>query len=70
MAGAGEGLDGLEAAIEHCELALASLDAAGLFADGASLSLALDNLRRRRDEMIARTPTSARLPPPEASARG
>ena len=44
---------GLEATIEHCELALACLDAAGLFGDGASLSLALDNLRRRRDDMIA-----------------
>ena len=51
MAGPSRKLESLDAAIEQCEQALASLDSGGLYSDGASLSLALDHLRELREDL-------------------
>ena len=49
MAGPKGKLEGLDAAIEHCEQALGSLDSSGLYSEGASLAFALDHLRALRE---------------------
>lgn len=49
MAGPTGKLEALDIAIEHCEQALADLDAFGLYSEGASLSFALDHLRTLRE---------------------
>ena len=60
MAGQSDKPDGLDAAIAHCEQALACLDSAGLFGEGANLSFALDRLRDFRDQRrAAQTEASA-----------
>ena len=51
VAGPSDKLNALDAAIDHCERALATLDAAGLFGEGAALSSALDRLREIREEL-------------------
>jgi hypothetical protein len=51
MAGPRGKLEGLDAAIEHCEQALVSLDSSGLYSEGASLSFALDGLRALREDL-------------------
>ena len=51
MAGPRGKLESLDAAIEHCEQALACLDASGLYREGASLSFALDHLRALREDL-------------------
>lgn len=51
MAGPNGKLEGLDAAIEHCEQALGSLDSSGLYSEGASLAFALDHLRVLREDL-------------------
>ena len=51
MAGPRGKFEGLDAAIEHCEQALASLDSSELYSEGASLSFALDQLRALREDL-------------------